>query len=127
MDEDAIWELLTGRRAKPLRIAWLYPGHMRAIGAQTAEVWLSPYTALKIEFHHRREAWELYRLLPHIITFGECRQLAKNKIVFLWSRLEDTSRPCRAIIKSAAGGKEVYLTAAYRIQLSKWNKCLRKA
>jgi hypothetical protein len=124
MDDDELLKLLTGERTAPVRICRLSQEQQKAINAQTSVVWLSRYTASKVESKHRDRQLSLYTLAPTIIRNGETRVLAPRHLVILYSRIEDLGRPYRAVIKATKTGSEVYLDSVYRIQTSQIAKTL---
>ena len=127
IDEEALIDLLTGRRDGSVIIGYLTRQQQHAIGSLSAIVWLSRFTLHKFESRRRGTDFKLYRLVPAILEAGEARQLSERHLVFLWSSLSDTTRPYRAVVKTTRLRHENYLDSAYRIQVSQVRKTIAES
>jgi hypothetical protein len=117
IDETALWHFMNGLIKEPVQIGWLHPGYRCAIHAKTAIVRLSLYTIDHLSLgRHRERYYEILKFTPYIIYYGECRQIAINKLAFIYADPSASDKPYRAVIKAAARGSEIYLESTYRIQ-----------
>jgi hypothetical protein len=128
LDEAALWNLMNGLRKEPVQVGWLHPGFMRALGATTPIVWLSLYTIDHVALgQHPQRYYDILKFTPDIIYCGECRSIARNKLAFVHADPSEPTKPYRAVVKSATGGKEVFLESSYRIQRAQARKDLTRS
>jgi hypothetical protein len=127
LDEDALLDLLCGHRTAPVVVGHLSVLQMRAIGSLTSVIWLSRETVHKQETKHRARDFDLYRLAPTIIQFGEARRTGPRHLAFLYSRIMEPKRPYRAFVKTTGDGREVFLDSIHRIGLGQVARALERS